>query len=469
MKLDANMLRYLSKEDFRVLTAVEMGQKNHEIVPVQLVSSISGLRHGGSFKVLRTLLRHKLLHHENLKYDGYRLTTLGYDYLALRALCARGVITGVGRQIGVGKESDVYEVVDEDGNLRVCKFHRLGRTSFRAVKSKRDYLKHRKNYSWLYLSRLAALKEFAFMRALSENGLPVPEAVDQNRHCVVMSVAKGKPLSQMIRFKDPGKVYKQITENMVSMAKLGLVHCDFNEFNIMVDEKEDITVIDFPQMVSVKHENASHLFQRDVDCILRFFNRKVKYSPDEEELGSMVAYPTLEDVLENMNLDEDLALDKQLAASGFKRRLQEENEEEGNSGSDDESGEYTLSETDYDFVEEKDNVKKVVDEVSKAEGQLQGMSIGEGEEGVGGGDLDGLLSFAAGYESGSQNDDAALGGGAPESGAKPLKRTSNRGGYSGRGRKGYGAKNKGKSNANKDKSGRRHDGVKHKFSKSSDY
>ena len=28
MKLDVNVLLYLSKEDFRVLTAVEMGQKN---------------------------------------------------------------------------------------------------------------------------------------------------------------------------------------------------------------------------------------------------------------------------------------------------------------------------------------------------------------------------------------------------------------------------------------------------------
>lgn len=28
MKLDVNVLRYLSREDFRVLTAVEMGQKN---------------------------------------------------------------------------------------------------------------------------------------------------------------------------------------------------------------------------------------------------------------------------------------------------------------------------------------------------------------------------------------------------------------------------------------------------------
>ena len=38
MKLDVNVLRYLSKDDWRVLTAVEMGQKNHEIVPTPLVS-----------------------------------------------------------------------------------------------------------------------------------------------------------------------------------------------------------------------------------------------------------------------------------------------------------------------------------------------------------------------------------------------------------------------------------------------
>ena len=40
MKLDVNVLRYLSKDDWRVLTAVEMGQKNHEIVPTPLVSTL---------------------------------------------------------------------------------------------------------------------------------------------------------------------------------------------------------------------------------------------------------------------------------------------------------------------------------------------------------------------------------------------------------------------------------------------
>lgn len=43
----------------------------------------------------------------------------------------------------------------------------LGRTCFRQLKNKRDYLKHRQGYNWLYLARLAALKEFAFIKVFS--------------------------------------------------------------------------------------------------------------------------------------------------------------------------------------------------------------------------------------------------------------------------------------------------------------
>lgn len=62
---------------------------------------------------------------------------------------------------------DIFEVAQEDGTILAMKLHRLGRTSFRAVKSKRDYLRHRSSFSWLYLSRLAALKEFAFMKVIN--------------------------------------------------------------------------------------------------------------------------------------------------------------------------------------------------------------------------------------------------------------------------------------------------------------
>ena len=46
MRFDVNQLRYIEKDAWRTLTAVEMGMKNHELVPAQLVDSIAGLRNG---------------------------------------------------------------------------------------------------------------------------------------------------------------------------------------------------------------------------------------------------------------------------------------------------------------------------------------------------------------------------------------------------------------------------------------
>ncbi|OIT27942.1 hypothetical protein A4A49_34326 [Nicotiana attenuata] len=147
MKLHVNVLRYLSKDDFRVLTAVEMGMRNHEIVPSELIDRIASLKHGGSYKVLKNLLKHKFVHHDASKYDGFRLTYLGYDFLAIKTMVNRGVFSGVGRQLGTRKESDIFEVVKEDGPVLAMKLHRLGRVSFRAVKAKRDYLRHRSSYN----------------------------------------------------------------------------------------------------------------------------------------------------------------------------------------------------------------------------------------------------------------------------------------------------------------------------------
>ena len=59
---------------------------------------------------------------------------------------------------------DIYIVASPEGEQYAMKLHRLGRTSFRNLKNKRDYHKHRKNISWLYLSRLSAMKEFAYMK-----------------------------------------------------------------------------------------------------------------------------------------------------------------------------------------------------------------------------------------------------------------------------------------------------------------
>ncbi|KAA8904572.1 hypothetical protein TRICI_005442 [Trichomonascus ciferrii] len=289
MKLDTTHMRYLSSEDFRVLTAFEMGSKNHEVVPTTLATQISGLKSASAVqRSIADLAKARLLvRQRNTKYDGYRLSYLGYDYLALKALVKRDSVLAVGNQIGIGKESDIFLAATPSGKDHVVlKIHRLGRISFRSVKNNRDYMKGRQSASWMYLSRLAAQKEYAFMKALHEHGFPVPTPIDQSRHQVVMSLVDGFPMRQLKEHSHPGRLYATLMDFIVRLANHGLIHCDFNEFNIMIKEtaerpEDEIVVIDFPQCVSIDHPDAERFFRRDVDCIRTFFERKLHYVSDD--------------------------------------------------------------------------------------------------------------------------------------------------------------------------------------------
>ncbi|KAK2461864.1 hypothetical protein APHAL10511_006327 [Amanita phalloides] len=314
MKLDATDLRYVTSDEFRVLTAVEIGSKNHEVVPTALIAQISGLRSGGVNKLISSLAKRNLVSKmQNSKYDGYRLTYGGYDYLAMRAMSKRGTLSSVGNQIGVGKESDIYIVADDGGNEIVLKLHRLGRTSFRTIKKNRDYLGKRKSASWMYMSRLAAQKEYAFMQVLFDHGFPVPRPIDQARHCILMELIDAYPLRQITEVSSPGKLYSALMELIVRFAKAGLIHGDFNEFNILIRrDSGDPVVIDFPQMVSTSHENAAWYFNRDVDCIRNFFRRRFQY---ESSL-----YPRFSKVLSEDSDSHSFRLDVVVEASGFGRK-----------------------------------------------------------------------------------------------------------------------------------------------------
>lgn len=405
MKLDPTVMRTMSKEDYRVLEAVELGMKDHEIVPIPLITSIANLRYGGVTKRMQSLLRDKLLSHEKFNgYDGYRITNSGYDILALHHLKCRNIVAAIGQRIGTGKESDIYLASDPQGCQMVLKFHRLGRTSFRNVKSKRDYFSFSNNnkrqqpgtssaaatsvHSWLFLSRLSAIREYAFMKALYDVHYPTPEPLGHNRHVIAMKLIRGVPLYQIfpkqLSTEQAADIYKQSIAIATKLASIhGLVHCDLNEFNLLIDlsgiqhratddtadpyvrnsgqasitsakttitntvangfgvlsrplpwmkeecvfegddadgdgvniaqqrqkqqdamvRKENggnddvpvsevvpepvaylengqpkpvVTLIDFPQMISIQHPNAKEYYERDIQCIQRFFIKKLQ-------------------------------------------------------------------------------------------------------------------------------------------------------------------------------------------------
>jgi RIO kinase 2 len=415
MKLDPTVMRTMERSDFRVLEAVEKGMKDHYVVPFALINSIARLRHGGSHKIISSLLRDKLLSHEVKKgMDGYRLTNSGYDVLALHYLKSKGIVVALGQRIGTGKESDIYLAVNPNGQQIVLKFHRLGRTSFRNVRQKRDYQQNKNSaHSWLFLSRLSALKEYAFLTALYNVQYPTPTPIAQNRHIVAMSVVRGMPLYQIhpskISHAQAVDMYEQVMTIAKRLAQIhGLVHCDFNEFNLLVDlsggvqtqatddrhdgyvrhsgqsvyrpideqsigalskpiweqrlleeqqqeqhkalendvnpdplpepiarlstgePKPVVTLIDFPQMISVNHVNAKEYYERDMACLKRFFMHKLnchilKEDNDDDEdndewlwenvMGKYSAVVNPEE--DGQRQQQQQRLDEHLRASGF--------------------------------------------------------------------------------------------------------------------------------------------------------
>lgn len=359
-----------------------MGSKNHELVPTPLIEKISRLRGGASgvHRSISALAKVGLIARvKEAKYDGYRLTYGGLDYLALHTHAKRKDVYSVGNRIGVGKESDIMVVADETGTQRVLKIHRLGRISFRTVKSNRDYLKNRQSGSWMYLSRLAAMKEFAFMKALREEGFPVPEPIAQSRHTIVMSLIDAFPLRQISDVPDPASLYADLIGLILRLAKHGLIHGDFNEFNILVKEErtksedgqEVVTlepiIIDFPQMVSMEHQNAEMYFDRDVNCIKRFFERRFHFVTTQPG-------PFFKNAKKTVGKDGVKRLDATVEASGFTKKMLKD-----------------LEAAIKDKAETKDQAADEDDDDDDEEDQDEDEDEDEDEEGDGSSNSGGLL------------------------------------------------------------------------------
>jgi RIO kinase 2 len=314
---------------------------------------------------------------KNAKYDGYRLTYGGLDYLAMNTHRKSDAIYSLGNQIGVGKESDIYVCAAQTDRQLVLKLHRLGRISFRTVKANRDYLRGRNAGSWMYLSTLAAQKEHAFMKVLHREGFPVPEPVAWSRHTIVMEFIDAFPMRMVDSVPDPGKLYAELMAMIVQLASRGLIHGDYNEFNILLKESstdgepvnddtppENIIMtpilIDFPQTLSTNHTNAEYYFDRDVECIKRYFGRKFKYSSDEPG-------PFFADAIKTIIPEK--RLDVEVEATGFSRKMAKQLEKyvEATGGDADET---QTADQEEDF--EHDDFQDDVDEESAAE------AVGEG-------------------------------------------------------------------------------------------
>ncbi len=279
----ATLLTQLEPEDFRVLTAIELGMSSHRYVPVEEIERISGLNPRELEYRIRRLNNMELIYGRQQPYVGYILNYAGYDALALNALVKADILEALGKPLGVGKESDVYEALTSTGERVAVKFHRLGRVSFRDTRRKRGYVGGRRHISWLYESRLAAEREFEALGIVYEAGVSVPKPIHRNRHVVVMGYIEGFLLVDVVSLDDPEGLLDDILKNIKLTLSAGIIHNDLSEFNIVVKPDGEVLVIDWPQYVTMDHPNAELLIRRDVENVLKYFRRKWRVYRDLDE------------------------------------------------------------------------------------------------------------------------------------------------------------------------------------------
>lgn len=273
----------LSRDDFSLLRAIEAGMRGHEWVPLPDIARISGLPLRRAEYRLRLLSDMKLVSWQTLHYEGYQIDFDAYDLLALDDLAKRNFVLSIGDKIGVGKESVIFEALGEIP--LAIKFHRQGRTSFKHVRRVRDHLKDLPRSSWLHAASLAARHEFQVMSRLYPH-VSVPRPVALSRHAIAMELLFGDQLNR-VALSNPRDCLEIILEEVGKSYRLGVVHADLSEFNVIVS-KESLKIIDWPQAVELKHPHAQELLERDVNNILRFFTRRYKIDlPLEDALSSV--------------------------------------------------------------------------------------------------------------------------------------------------------------------------------------
>jgi RIO kinase 2 len=55
---------------------------------------------------------------------------------------------------------------------------------------------------------------------------------------------------------DVESLYDELMDLIVRLGNHGVIHGDFNEFNLMITNEGKPVIIDFPQMMSTSHPNA---------------------------------------------------------------------------------------------------------------------------------------------------------------------------------------------------------------------
>ena len=277
-----HLVSLLNKSDFKILKVFASSLKNRQFLNLPTLSQYSNLSQSLIEHHLKRLVKFGLISKSNI---GYTLLVTGLDIYVLKILSNRNIITAIGPQIGIGKEAEVYLAHDSLEQDKILKMFRLGRSSFKQIKRKRDV--NTGTNSWLLLNIETAKKEYDILTYLKDSGTSFPSPLYRSFHCIVMEPIYGSRLSDIEYLDYPELVLEKIISNMTIAYRKGYINGDINEYNILVND-DNISILDWPQAVRVDTTNADVVLTRDVNNIVKFFSRKFEIERDIHNIINII-------------------------------------------------------------------------------------------------------------------------------------------------------------------------------------
>jgi RIO kinase 1 len=203
-------------------------------------------------------------------------------------LITEGHFRGLESPINIGKESNVFSALTEEGKRVIVKIYRLETCDFNImynyIKDDPRYLnlkdkKRKVIFAWVQ-------REFRNLMNAREAQVNVPIPITFSNNILVLEfIGKNDKIAPKLKDEVPKnkKLFlSKIIDNIRKLYKSGLVHADLSAFNIL-NFNETPVFIDMSQATTSKHPRAEEYLQRDVRNICAFFN-KIGLKVDEENI-----------------------------------------------------------------------------------------------------------------------------------------------------------------------------------------
>src|SRR3989338_43079 len=203
-------------------------------------------------------------------------------------LMTEGHFRGLESPINIGKESNVFSALTNEGKRVIVKIYRLETCDFNRMY---DYIKDDPRYSNLKDKKRKVIftwvqREYRNLVIAREAQVSVPIPIAFLNNVLVLEfVGKEDKIAHMLKDEIPKNkkaFFDKIVENMKKLYKAEMVHADLSAFNILNFEEKPV-FIDMSQSTILRNPMAEEFLESDVKNVCNFFS-KIGLKTDEKDV-----------------------------------------------------------------------------------------------------------------------------------------------------------------------------------------